>query len=177
MYRIDTWQGGFGLWCFICGGCGAGQRNDARGLMLVPPLGRCVAHVGGVRQVVPPWPGSWFVPMPAPWCMFDAGRGVYDVFDVGAVNIVIRWAAELRRMVVSWPWLRRHGVGIVAACSRGCNSLGGKALVHVLMHGLAARSRQTHRRRDCCNSGPLLKGNPPCTVSGTWGTVVLGYGF
>ena len=53
---------------------------------------------------------------------------MHDVFDVGAVNIVIRWAAELRRMVVSWPWLRRHGVGIVAACSRGCNSLGGGAV-------------------------------------------------
>ena len=43
---------------------------------------------------------------------------MHDIFDVGAVNIVIRWAAELRRMAVSWPWLRRHGVGIVAACSR-----------------------------------------------------------
>ena len=85
------------------GGCGAGQRDDARGLMLVPPLGRCMARVGGVRQVMPPWPGSWFG---------------HDVFDVGAVNIVIRWAAELRRMVVSWLWLCRHGVGIVAACSR-----------------------------------------------------------
>ena len=36
------------------------------------------------------------------WYM-DAGRVVpwlwrHDVFDVGAVNIVIRWAAELRRM-------------------------------------------------------------------------------
>ena len=36
------------------------------------------------------------------WC-------VHDVFDVRAVDIVIRWAAELRRMAVSWPWLRRHG--------------------------------------------------------------------
>lgn len=98
------------LWRTICGGCGAGQRDDARGLMLVPPLGRCVAHIGGVRQVMPPWFGSWFVPMPAPWCAYWCGAGCgHDVFDVGAVNIVIRWAAELWRMAVSWPWLRRHG--------------------------------------------------------------------
>ena len=162
----------------ICGGCGAGQRDDARGLMLVPPLGRCVARVGGVRQVMPPWLGSWFGPLPAPWCAYWCGAGCLGC-GVMCLGRLLRFmvAAELWRMIVSWPWLCRHGVGIVAACSRGCNSLGGKALVHVLMHGLAARSRQTHRRRDCCNSGPLLKGNPPCTVSGTWGTVVLGYGF
>ena len=29
---------------------------------------------------------------------------------VGAVSIVIHWAAELRCMVVSWFWLCRHGV-------------------------------------------------------------------
>ena len=45
------------------------------GLILVPPLGRCLAHVGGVRQVVPPWPGSWFVPVPAPWCAYCCGAG------------------------------------------------------------------------------------------------------
>ena len=45
------------------------------GLMLVPPLGRCMAHAGGVRQVMPPWPGSWVVPMPAPWCAYCRGAG------------------------------------------------------------------------------------------------------
>ena len=59
----------------ICGGCGAGQRDDARGLMLVPPLGRCWARIGGVCQVMPPWFGSWFVPMPAPWCAYWCGAG------------------------------------------------------------------------------------------------------
>ena len=91
-----------------CGGCGAGQRDDARGLILVPPLGRCWARIGGVRQVMPPWPGSWVVPVPAPWCAWMRGGWcVHDVFDVGAVDIVIRWAAELRRMAVSWPWFHR----------------------------------------------------------------------
>ena len=49
--------------------------------------------------------------MPAPWCVHGRGAGalVRDVLDVVAVNIVIRWAAELRRMAVSWPWLRRRG--------------------------------------------------------------------
>ena len=37
----------------------------------------------------------------------DAGRGyVHDVFDVGAVDIVIRWAAGQFVLCV-----RRHGVG------------------------------------------------------------------
>ena len=36
----------------------------------------------------------------------DAGRGVGMMF---LMLIVIHWAAELRRMAVSWPWLRRHG--------------------------------------------------------------------
>ena len=80
----------------ICGGCGAGQRDDARGLMLVPPLGRCMAHIGGVCQVMPPWFGSWFVPLPAPWCAYWCGAGCLgcgygSVAD--AVRIVIRWAA------------------------------------------------------------------------------------
>ena len=82
----------------ICGGCGAGQRDDARGLMLVPPLGRCMAYAGGVRQVMPPWFGLWFVPMSAPWCRMAAGRvswysGFGHGFVAGAVCIVIRWAA------------------------------------------------------------------------------------
>ena len=90
-----------------CGGCGAGQRDDARGLMLVPPLGRCMARVGGVRQVMPPWFGSWFVPVPAPWCAYWCGAGyVHDVFDVGAVDVVIRWAAVQFVLRV-----RRHEVG------------------------------------------------------------------
>ena len=81
------------------------------GLMLVQPLGRCMAYAGGVRQVMPPWFGSWFVPMPAPWCRIVAGREcVHDVFDVRAVDIVIRWAAELWHMIVSWLLLLRHGV-------------------------------------------------------------------
>lgn len=46
------------------------------GLMLVPPLGLCLAHAGGVRQVMPPWPGSWVVPVPAPWCAYGRGAGV-----------------------------------------------------------------------------------------------------
>ena len=80
------------MWRIMCGGCGAGQRDDARGLILVPPLGRCVARVGGVRQVMPPWFGSWFVPMPAPWCAYWCGAG--------AAFVVVHGAAELRRMVV-----------------------------------------------------------------------------
>ena len=75
-----------------CGGCGAGQRDDARGLMLVPPLGRDLAHVGGVCQVMPPWFGSWFVPLPAPWCAYCRGAGV--------AFAAVHGAAELRRMVV-----------------------------------------------------------------------------
>ena len=59
----------------ICGGCGAGQRDDARGLILVPPLGRDLARVGGVRQIMPPWSGSWVVPLPAPWCAYCRGAG------------------------------------------------------------------------------------------------------
>ena len=90
----------------ICGGCGAEQRDDARGLMLVPPLGRDLAHAGGVCQVMPPWFGSWFVPLPAPWCAYWCGAGAL----VHCWVIVIHWAAELRRMVVSWFWLCRHGV-------------------------------------------------------------------
>ena len=61
------------------GGCGAGQRDDARGLILVLPLGRCLAHVGGVRQVMPPWLGSWFVPLPAPWCALLRGGAPWCV--------------------------------------------------------------------------------------------------
>ena len=81
----------------ICGGCGAGQRDDARGLMLVPPLGRCVARVGGVRQVMPPWPGSWVVPLPAPWCAYCCGAGAAFVAVHGAaVQFVLH--------------VRRHGV-------------------------------------------------------------------
>ena len=67
--------------------------------MLVPPLGRCVAHVGGVRQVMPPWPGSWVVPMPAPWCVYWCGAGV--------AFVAVHGAAELWCMVVSWFWLHR----------------------------------------------------------------------
>ena len=85
----------------ICGGCGAGQRDDARGLILVPPLGRDLARVGGVRQVMPPWPGSWVVPMPAPWCVYWCGAGV-----------LVQWF---------WPWLR-------CRCCLHCNSLGGGAV-------------------------------------------------
>ena len=84
------------------------------GLMLVPPLGRCVARVGGVRQVMPPWLGSWFVPLSAPWCAYCRGAGWCLGCGYGsvadAVRIVIHWAAELRCMVVSWFWLCRHGV-------------------------------------------------------------------
>ena len=61
-----------------------------RGLYRCPPLG---AHIGAGR----------------------ASLCVHDVFDVGAVNIVIHWAAELRRMAVSWPWLRRRGDGTYEA--------------------------------------------------------------
>ena len=94
----------------VCGGCGAGQRDDARGLILVPPLGRCVAHAGGVRQVMPPWLGSWFVPLPAPWCAYGCGAGVlwlwrHDVFDVGAVDIVIHWAVVQFVLCVRRPEL------------------------------------------------------------------------
>ncbi len=76
----------------ICGGCGAGQRDDARGLMLVPPLGRDLAHVGGVCQGMPPWFGSWFVPLPAPWCAYWCGAGV--------AFVAVHGAAELWCMVV-----------------------------------------------------------------------------
>ena len=72
----------------ICGGCGAGQRDDARGLMLVPPLGRCVAHVGGVRQGMSPWPGSWFVPVPAPWCAYWCGAGCLG-FGYGIIALTV----------------------------------------------------------------------------------------
>ena len=85
----------------ICGGCGAGQRDDARGLIRVPLLGRCMAHVGGVRQVMPPWFGSWFVPLPAPWCAYCCGAGAL----VRGWVIVIRWAAV--QFVLR---ARRHGV-------------------------------------------------------------------
>lgn len=47
--------------------------------------------------------------VPAPWCMFDAGRGAWF-----------------------WPWP-------CCRSSRRCNSLGGRALAHLLMRGLAAR--------------------------------------
>ena len=87
------------MWRIICGGCGAGQRDDARGLMLVPPLGRCMAYAGGVRQMMPPWSGSWVVPLPAPWCAYCRGagalvRGFGHGLVAGAVGIVIRWAAR-----------------------------------------------------------------------------------
>ena len=85
-----------------CGGCGAGQRDDARGLMLVPPLGRCMAHVGGVCQATPPWFGSWIVPLPAPWCAYWRGAGAL----VRGWVIVIRWAAVQFVLRV-----RRHEVG------------------------------------------------------------------
>ena len=81
----------------ICGGCGAGQRDDARGLMLVPPLGRCMAHIGGVRQVMPPWLGSWIEPLPAPWCAYWCGAGAaFAAVHGAAVQFVLR--------------VRRHGV-------------------------------------------------------------------
>lgn len=127
------------MWRIMCGGCGAGQRDDARGLMLVPPLGRCMAHVGGVRQVMPPWLGSWFVPLPAPWCCILVrggclGFGHGSVAD--AVRIVIRWAA-----VQFVLYVRRHGVCYMKAFSLShCNSVGGKVLAYALMHGLGARS-------------------------------------
>ena len=175
---IDTWQGGFGLWRIMwrlrrraAGRCTGPYAGAAVGAMYGP----CRRRVSGDAAV------AWVVvcTVARPLVPHGCGAGCVSVqLDLRvAVSFQFVVAAELWRMIVSWPWLRLHGVGIVAACSRGCNLLGGKALVHVLMHGLAARSRQTHRRRDCCNSGPLLKGNPPCTVSGTWGTVVLGYGF
>ena len=87
----------------ICGGCGAGQRDDARDLMLVPPLGRCVAHAGGVRQVMPPWPGSWFVPLLAPWCVYWCGAGRGGM-------VAIRWTAVQFVLHVRRPELVRSMV-------------------------------------------------------------------
>lgn len=75
------------------------------GLMLVPPLGLCLAHAGGVRQVMPPWPGSWVVPVPAPWCAYWCGAGCLGavvlamaVLPVESALFVIRWAAGLWRI-------------------------------------------------------------------------------
>ena len=93
-----------------CGGYGAGQRDDARGLILVPPLVRDLAHAGGVRQVMPPWFGSWFVPLPAPWCAYWCGAGCLGawlgfVVAYGKRRVVIRWTAV--QFVLH---IRRHGV-------------------------------------------------------------------
>ena len=50
-----------------------------------------------------------------PWC---SGFGYVGV--AGAVGIVIRWAAELRRMIISWLWLRRRGFGLAEMPCRNC---------------------------------------------------------
>ena len=109
------------MWRIICGGCGAGQRDDARGLILVPPSGRDLARVGGARQVMPPWLGSWVVPVPALWCAYWRGAGyVHDVFDVGAVDVVIRWAAVQFVLRVCRPVLQMRSILVLSEVS--CNS-------------------------------------------------------
>ena len=61
--------------------------------------------------MMPPWPGSWFEPMPAPWCAHGRGAGVpwcvVGWNDVSGlyIHVAIRWAAVQFVLHV-----RRHGV-------------------------------------------------------------------
>ena len=91
-----------------------------------------MAHVGGVRQVMPPWLGSWIVPMPAPWCAYCRGAG--------AAFVAVHGAAEFWRMVVPWPCCNLLGGGVVCfVCPPPVGEFDGVVVIHAL----------------CCNSCPL----------------------